>query len=413
MSYRPKDIYRGRRKYRTPLMIGLFILGLLIVGTVALFYILQQFLVYDQNGVTLQLPFMAAEETAAPSEAEPTPAFEPVEVQVIYDAPDFTDMDLGGWESLAATKARFIPFSSAADEMKLTAALANVSAEEYTGVVLELKDASGKLAWASTCDTAAGYGTAGVMDYTETVAALHERGLTAAAQISCLADELLATRNWTVTLQTEAGAYRDADGKYWLDPYNRFVRDYIADLMAELAAMGFDEILLADLIHPVREGWTADTPADTDEQTEGDGAAAAAAAGTGFTYSVTLQTAADPVNAICQMARRLVESLPEDAAKTGSDASGEAAATTAVSAVIDEDSLLNGKSAQTGQDMTLFWRIFARLYCPCDTWNAATDLEYAAETINGGDAAVRFVPSCVAYEAPEGFSSFVLESPEE
>ena len=61
MPYRPRDIYRGRRKYRVPLTIGLFVLAFLIVSAVALFYILQQFLVYDQTGVRLQLPFMAQE----------------------------------------------------------------------------------------------------------------------------------------------------------------------------------------------------------------------------------------------------------------------------------------------------------------------------------------------------------------
>lgn len=386
MPYRPKDIYRGRRKYRVPLMIGLFILALLVVGTVVLFYVLQQFLVYDQTGVSLQLPFMQTENAVEETDTEVVPTFEPVTVQVIYEEPDFSDMDLGGWQSLTATRARFIPYAEAADEMKLNTALANISPEEYTGVVLELKDPTGKLAWASTCDTAINFGTAGSMDYTETVAALHERGLTAAAQISCLTDELLATRNWLVTLQTENGAYTDPDGRCWLDPYNRTVRDYIADLMAELSAMGFDEIILADLCHPVRSGW--------DESADGE-----TSAGTGFTYSVTLQTEPNPVNAVCQMARRLVEGMGDTE--------------TAVSAVIDEASLVSGEGVRTGQDITLFWRIFARLYCPCEPWDAATDLEYAGEAMNGGEAAIRFVPVCGAYEGPDGFDSFVLRTPSE
>ena len=71
MAYRPKDIYRGRRKFRVPLMIGLFILAFLLIGTVGLFYFLQQFLVYDQTGVSLQLPFMASETAEdAPEEGE-------------------------------------------------------------------------------------------------------------------------------------------------------------------------------------------------------------------------------------------------------------------------------------------------------------------------------------------------------
>ena len=249
MPYRPRDIYRGRRKYRVPLTIALFVLAILVVGAVALFYILQQFLVYDQTGVRLQLPFMAQETTEEElPEAEATPTFEPVEVQVIYEEPDFSDIDLGGWDALAPTKAKFVPYADAVSDQKLNAALAAVSGDDYDGVVLELKDRKGQLAWSSDCDVAVAYGTTGFMNYTETVAALHERGLTAAAQISCLADDLLGSRNWTVALRSMDGSvYTGSGGTTWLDPYNREVRSYIIDLMNELAAMGFDEIILADL----------------------------------------------------------------------------------------------------------------------------------------------------------------------
>ena len=382
MAYRPRDIYRGRRKYRVPLTIALSVVALLIVGAVGLFYFLQQFLVYDQTGVSLQLPFLTGEPAPEePVEAEPTPAFEPVEVQVIYEAPDFSDLDLGGWEDLSPTRARFIPFRDASDESRLSAALSGLSSD-YTGVVLEVKSREGRLAFVSECDMATAYGTTGLLDYTETVAELHERGLTAAAQLSCLADELLATRNWPVALRDPGGnTYRDGDGTYWLDPYNRSVRNYIADLMAELAAMGFDEILLADLYHPVSSSAPAESEGEDGES-----------AGTGFLYSVTVQTAPDPVNAVCQMARRLAEGL----ADTG----------VTVSAVIDETSLLAGDGARTGQDLSLFWRIFPRLYCPCESWNAMTDLETAAETLNGGDIAARFVPICEY--APENFDSYLI-----
>ena len=61
MPYRPKDIYRGRRKFHVPLTILLFVLAGLFIGAVVMFYALQQYIVYDQSGVTLQLPFMQTE----------------------------------------------------------------------------------------------------------------------------------------------------------------------------------------------------------------------------------------------------------------------------------------------------------------------------------------------------------------
>ena len=390
MPYRPRDIYRGRRKHRLPLMLAIFLPALVIVTAVTLFYTLQQFLVYDQTGVRLELPFRA-EATAAPDDAAVVPVtVEPVEVEVIYEDPDFSDLDLAAWQDLPPLRAKFVPFSDAADETRLSRALDAVG-EQYDGVVLEVKGPGGALAWASSCEMAAAYGTAGSMDYTDIVAGLHERGLTVGARLSCLADDLLGARNWPVTLRDRTGQpYQDSSGQYWLDPYNRSVREYLEDLMAELAAMGFDELILADLRHPVSER-TGDAYAEDDDTEGGDDDAGAPDTGD-FTYSVTVLTTASPVNAVCQLGRTLAESMAE----TG----------VTVSAVIDENSLLTADAARTGQALDIFWRIFSRLYCPCDNWNAMRDLEAAAEYSPQGDITARFVPVCEYF--PEDMESWLI-----
>lgn len=365
MAYRPRDIYKGRRKFRLPLTIFLAVLVFLIAGTVVTFYTLQRFIVYDQAGVTLQLPFMQTE-TVEEVESAPEPTFVPIQVEIIYDDPDYSQIDLGGWEDLEPAELYFIDFNTAINSIALASAISTAQTEGYTGVVLELKSPQGQLAWPSTCETAVSYGTAGGMDYTATLQTLHEAGLTAVAQISCCADKLLSDRNWTVTLQTGGSTYRNEDGIGWLDPYNRTVRNYIADLMSELAAMGFDEILLADLYHPYSEN--------------------------GFQYSVTLQTAPNPVTAVCQMAKRLVESM---------EGSG-----VAVSALLDEDSLRSGDGSVTGQDVSVFWRIFARLYCPSQSGTPEDNKVLAMETMTQGNADVRFVP--IAAASPDDFRSYCI-----
>ena len=369
MAYRPRDIYKGRRKFRVPLTIFLSVLVFLIAGMVVMFYTLQRFLVYDQTGVTLQLPFMQTETIAEEDTAAPETTFVPIQVEIIYDDPDFSQVDLGGWEELEPAKLFFIDFDTAVNAVSLASAVSTAQNEGYDGVVLELKSSYGQLAWSSACETAISYGTSGVMDYTETLQTLHDAGLTAVAQISCCADKLLSDRNWTITLQTAAGStYRDEDGIGWLDPYNRTVRSYLADLMSELAAMGFDEILLADLYHPSSES--------------------------GFQYSVTLQTDPNPVTAICQMAKRLVESM---------EGSG-----VTVSALLDEESLRSGLGDSTGQEISTFWRIFARLYCPSERSSSADNKVLAMETMTQGDINVRFVP--VTTGAPEDFQSYCIRT---
>ncbi len=375
MPYRPRDIYRGRRKFRVPLTIFLFAIAFLIVGSVGLFYGLQRYVVYEANGVSLRLPFGGQDEDSAASDDEivlstPEPTFEPVAVQIVWEDPDFSQIDLGGWEDLEPIQARFVPLDDVINADALATAVSSAQSGGYSALVLEMKDRSGRLAWASAAETAIAYGTAGATDVTETIAALHDAGLTAIAQISCCADNLMGVRNWTVTLQYGGASYLDDDGTYWLDPYNQTIRTYIADLAGELAAMGFDEIVLADLYHPISDSET------------------------GFTYSTTLQTPADPVIAVCQMGRRVVNALEDSGV--------------AVSALLDEASLQNGQGALSGQDVDIFWRLFARLYCPVTYGMVSADKELAVDAMNGGDADIRFVP--VSALVPEGCESYVITS---
>lgn len=375
MAYKPKDIYRGRRKFRLPLTIFLFAVVFVLVGGIGMFFFLQRYIVYEAGGVTIQFPSQREEEYVQSVQDTPQPTFEPVAVEIVWEDPDFSDVDLGGWEELKAVKARFIPLDTVISGAALDTAAAAAQAEGYDCVVLEMKSADGRLAWPSASQTAFSYGTAGAADVTPVIASLHESGFTVAAQMSCFADGLMWQRNWPVALQYNGSPYRDSDGKCWLDPYNRTVRSYLAELAQELAAMGFDEIILADLYHPAAEG--------------------------AFTYTVTMQTAPDPVTAVCQAGRRIVEAvqaLEQEDRETP----------VAVSARIDAASMRGDMGAQTGQDLDIFWRLFARLYCPSDYNMAADDQTAATKTMTEGRADIRFVP--VSLYAPEGFDSYLIYS---
>ncbi len=369
MPYRPKDIYRGRRKFRVPLNIFLFVLALLIFGSVTMFYVLQRYMVYDANGATLQLPGRQTEDPVP--EEDPAlavqPTFEPVDVQIVWETPDFSEVDMGTWDDLEPVQGLFIPASTVANGVELSTAVTSVSAGEYSMAVLEMKGRNGQVLWPSSCETALAYATAGNVDVSAAIQSLHAAGKIAAAQISCFCDSLLLQHNWSFALRyADGNLCQDADGNYWLDPYNRTVRSYLVDLTRELAALGFDEIILADLYHPVSEG--------------------------GFTYSEPPNTTPDPVAAVCQTAQRIAEA-------------GESTKTV-ISARLDANSLRGGLGAQTGQDLGIFWRLFARLYCPTAPDVLASDRETAAAKINGGSVDARFVP--VEGMIPEDSASYVL-----
>lgn len=370
MPYRPKDIYRGRRKFRVPLSILLFTLTFLLVGGIGMFFFLQQYMVYDANGATLQLPFTGAEETPDEPADVPTPkpTFEPVEVQVVWENPDFEDVDMGTWDELEPIHGLFISQNTVQDVAALSSAVSTARNSGYSTAVLEVKNRSGQLVWPSAAETALAYRTDGITDLTATIQELHEAGLTVAAQLSCFADSLLLQHNWSFALRyADGNVCPNDDGSYWLDPYNQTVRTYLTDLAQELADMGFDEIILADLYHPI----SAD----------------------GFVYSETPVTGADPVVAVCQMGRRIVEALED----TG----------VIVSARINPDSLRNGQGALTGQDVAIFWRMFARLYCSTYPDLLSTDKELATDKMNGGDADARFIP-VIGIIPEEGSKSYVI-----
>ncbi len=374
MPYRPKDIYRGRRKFRVPLSILLFTLTFLLVGGIGMFFFLQQYMVYDADGATLQLPFGGGADQA-PEEAlegvpTPKPTFEPVEVQVVWENPDFEDVDMGSWDTLKPVRGLFISQSTLQSLESLSSATAAVQGGGYNAAVLEVKGRNGQLVWPSAAETALAYHTDGTMDLTGTIEQLHKSGLTVAAQLSCFADSLLLQHNWSFALRyTDGSVCQNEDGSYWLDPYNQTVRTYLTDLALELADMGFDEIILADLYHPLSED--------------------------GFIYTETPVTGTDPVVAVCQMGRRIVEALEDTEADT------------VVSVRINPDSLRNGQGSLTGQDIPIFWRMFARLYCATYPELLASDKEMATETMNGGDADARFVP-VIGIVPEQGSKSYVI-----
>lgn len=374
MPYRSKDIYKGRRKFRTPLMILLFLLAFALVFAIVAFYGLQQFLVYDDNGVSLQFTGREQTETVeadAPA-VKPTPDVSGMQVNIVFTDPSFDDIALTVGEELSPLRAREIAFADVMDEAKLAAGISSAVGSGCNAVVLEMKSSAGQLAWLSATTLATSYGTSGAIDFTETLASIHEQGLYAVAKISVCADDMMAVRNWPVALRGADGQpYQDESGHYWLDPYNHTVREYILPLMKELAAMGFDEILLADLLHPV------------------------AAEDTQFQYSTTLRSDPNPRAAVCQLARKLAEGMAERDVR--------------LSVQISESSLYAAGAAQNGQDLSVLWQLFDRVVCPCSSDEAEADRTTA---LSFGGSRERFVPYCT-WSAPDGWDSYIYTVPSE
>lgn len=219
--------YRGR----TPKgKIALAVVLVLIILASVVFIFIQQFVVYDDSGTPhLQLP-------GSQTQQEDTPPDETEDVEITIDTPPVTSVHL---TELAQT-----PLTQADVQAALAAG--------EGGVVVTLKDSGGYVYY----DTAMPQAAASIQRSADTAAALAtltaDEDCYTVARISCLLDPRAARADVEGMGLKNTGGYIFYDGNNlnWLDPSKTGTQEYLAGLVKECAAMGFDEILLTDVSFP-------------------------------------------------------------------------------------------------------------------------------------------------------------------
>ena len=158
----------------------------------------------------------------------------------------------------------------------------------------------------------------------------------------------------------------------WLDPYNLSIRNYVVQLARELYALGFDEVILADVAHPVFA-----------EPTE-------------LIYTRQLSTSPSTATAVCGFAINVARQLE------------------------DRDGLLSiycdtkpalVKTDANGQDAQLFMKLYDRVYIRTDKFSYPYNVEDIRANVALGNIYDRLVPVVENY-LPEN-SSWVLVDVEE
>jgi hypothetical protein len=120
---------------------------------------------------------------------------------------------------------------------------------EVNALVIDVKDDRGYILYKSSVPLARRIGA----DTTNPVSAVTVRavldtmranGIYPIARIVVAKDPLLASamREWAVQRWSDGTAWLDKDGNPWLDPHQRGVWTYAADLAAEAVALGFSEV---------------------------------------------------------------------------------------------------------------------------------------------------------------------------
>lgn len=360
---RNTEFYKGRRKKKNYAIVPIIAILAVITVLVVAFYAMQQYAVISDSGVKVELPILSTGETTVDSFGNEVKVFDKVDANIVYDNTDYTGVKATAGKNVEQMRAIFVPYTDVTPE-KLT---------EYTSrlnlgnaLVLEMKPRSGQLLWESQSEKAFSYGlsvpTQQTAQIPELIAGLKEKNIYLAAQISCCIDDFFASRSTVVALRTQMGVNYTDDSGYWLDPYSQEVREYIVELARELYDMGFDEVVLADVIHPV--------PNWKDSIT--------------FSYNREMSTTPTPSGGVCGMAMYVAQEL--------SDRHG------VLSIMCYSAKALASTMEDTGQDARLFMKLYDRVYLyTTDKWAYPYNVTDIEPYCTIGKVTDRLVPVVINY----------------
>lgn len=228
--------YRGRRTAHEVLSLVALALAALVALAVIGLLLGQDYIVFTDNGPRLDLPFFREEEREEPDLGNVSVVVQPQEESA--PQPEET--------ALAAVE---LPVSAVLDgtaARRLEEAGAN-------GLILEMKDREGRLAWRTEQALAVQSSVPmGAGEVNEALRTWNQGETYTVARVYCFRDNTLPYRRNRVALRATYGNWRDELGLRWLNPDNQSARDYLAGLCAELAQMGFDEIVLVCACFPSR-----------------------------------------------------------------------------------------------------------------------------------------------------------------
>lgn len=231
--------YRGRGGASGVLKAIAFLLAIVLILAVAAFFYLQRYLVYTDDGqVRLEVPFLQKEEPepghTLPPVVSTTPAPEPTP-RVVVEA--------------------LHPIALGREALYDGTAAEAVVAAGGNAALFDMKGDQGDLGWVSDQELAI------AVKAFEDDPAVNVAMKAAAegdptyriARVSCFKDQALPDWSKNYAILTNSGyRWTDPEKVRWTSPTNENVRDYLTSLCAELAGLGFDEILLDNAGYPDR-----------------------------------------------------------------------------------------------------------------------------------------------------------------
>jgi len=230
--------YRGRSGKQGLLAIPLVILLLLSLG----YLLIQNFLVYDAQGnVTVKWPFSWGQEDGEDDGSAaglPGTSGPEEELTLIIEKPDSVVETEEPLRAVERTAAEFLAGAG--------------PAAGSNAVVVELKGEKGAYAYTSTLAVEGALAEDAVSRDKLVNLLAGDRDWTAVAALHTLHDTHYAFANMAGAgiCQTSGYIWYDSTNTHWLQPAKEGARAYLSELARECVDMGFDEILLRELTYP-------------------------------------------------------------------------------------------------------------------------------------------------------------------
>lgn len=132
-----------------------------------------------------------------------------------------------------------------AGHAKMEDLIALVDETELNAMVIDIKNDDGRITYKMQSETVLEIdaGINYIRDIEELVKKCKEKNIYLIARIVAFRDPYLAEQKPELAVKTEAGdVFRDKNGLAWVNPYKKEVWDYLMEVAAEAAEIGFDEI---------------------------------------------------------------------------------------------------------------------------------------------------------------------------
>lgn len=231
------DSYRGRSGARTFLKIVVIVLVLALVGLgVWLLFLTERYSTYSDQGMKLELPWNQSTPSAPPTAAASAPP-----LVVVSQAPPSPEPA----QALTVRKLTAADLHSADTAERLKTLGANAA-------LVDMKTIDGALGYVSSLPEMATLNSSAADDgVNEAIARLNAaEELHTIARVACFRDNSAPRRRNSIALRTASGNWFDAESNRWLNIGNPEARAYLVGVCGELAALGFDEILLDYACYP-------------------------------------------------------------------------------------------------------------------------------------------------------------------